>query len=257
MCTSRSSATTRSAGSPIRSTRWPRGSSRAATRSRAARRDSGRRSCAPPTSELEAFSYSVSHDLRAPLRAIAGFVQILEEDHAAKLDADARHHLERVKVNARRMGQLIDDLLAFSQIGRAPMQRQNGRSHGDGERRSRTTRSRPRAAPSSCRSRRCRRATASRRSSTRCSSTSISNAVKFTAKVPNADDHDRLDDQRRDRLLRSRQRRRLRRTLRGKTLRRVPAPASQRASSRAPASASRSSTASSPATAAASGPKAS
>ena len=74
--------------------------------------------------ELEAFSYSVSHDLRAPLRAIAGFVQILDEDHGAKLDPDARRHLERVKVNARRMGELIDDLLAFSQIGRTTISRQ-------------------------------------------------------------------------------------------------------------------------------------
>jgi signal transduction histidine kinase len=74
--------------------------------------------------ELEAFSYSVSHDLRAPLRAIVGFVQILEEDHAATLDPTARHHLDRVKLNARRMGQLIDDLLSFSQIGRSTMLRQ-------------------------------------------------------------------------------------------------------------------------------------
>ncbi|HWI17256.1 MAG TPA: ATP-binding protein [Vicinamibacterales bacterium] len=74
--------------------------------------------------ELEAFSYSVSHDLRAPLRAIVGFVQILEEDHSATLDSTARHHLDRVKLNARKMGQLIDDLLAFSQIGRTTMLRQ-------------------------------------------------------------------------------------------------------------------------------------
>jgi signal transduction histidine kinase len=74
--------------------------------------------------ELEAFSYSVSHDLRAPLRAIAGFVQILEEDHAATLPPEGRRHLERVKANARRMGQLIDDLLAFSRIGRTTMSRQ-------------------------------------------------------------------------------------------------------------------------------------
>jgi signal transduction histidine kinase len=74
--------------------------------------------------ELEAFSYSVSHDLRAPLRAIAGFVQILEEDLGDKLDPEARRHLERVKLNARRMGQLIDDLLSFSRIGRTTMLRQ-------------------------------------------------------------------------------------------------------------------------------------
>ena len=74
--------------------------------------------------ELESFSYSVSHDLRAPLRAIVGFVQILEEDHRHSLDAEARRALDRVKVNATRMGQLIDDLLAFAQITRVPLSRQ-------------------------------------------------------------------------------------------------------------------------------------
>ena len=74
--------------------------------------------------ELEAFSYSVSHDLRAPLRAIAGFVQILDEEHRGTLDDQGRHYLERVKVNAQRMGELIDDLLAFSRIGRTTMIRQ-------------------------------------------------------------------------------------------------------------------------------------
>ena len=74
--------------------------------------------------ELESFSYSVSHDLRAPLRAIVGFVQVLEEDHAAALAPDARRALERVKANAMRMGQLIDDLLTFARIGRTPLTRQ-------------------------------------------------------------------------------------------------------------------------------------
>ncbi len=74
--------------------------------------------------ELESFSYSVSHDLRAPLRAIVGFVQILDEDHGDTLAPDARRSLERVKVNATRMGQLIDDLLTFARIGRAPLSRE-------------------------------------------------------------------------------------------------------------------------------------
>jgi signal transduction histidine kinase len=71
--------------------------------------------------ELEAFSYSVSHDLRAPVRAISGFVQILEEDHANKLDVDGLRSLDVIKRNTRRMGQLIDDLLSFAQLGRAKL----------------------------------------------------------------------------------------------------------------------------------------
>ncbi|MGE0862530.1 MAG: ATP-binding protein [Vicinamibacterales bacterium] len=71
--------------------------------------------------DLEAFSYSVSHDLRAPLRAIGGFVEILEEDHAAQLDVEGLRSLDVIKRNARRMGKLIDDLLGFSQLGRAPL----------------------------------------------------------------------------------------------------------------------------------------
>jgi light-regulated signal transduction histidine kinase (bacteriophytochrome) len=68
--------------------------------------------------ELESFSYSVSHDLRAPLRAIDGYARMLDEDYAGRLDAEAQRLIGVVRGNARKMGQLIDDLLAFSRLGR-------------------------------------------------------------------------------------------------------------------------------------------
>ena len=71
--------------------------------------------------ELEAFAYSVSHDLRTPLRGIDGFSQALLEDYANKLDKDGKHYLERVRAGTQRMGQLIDDILNFSRIGRNKM----------------------------------------------------------------------------------------------------------------------------------------
>jgi two-component system NtrC family sensor kinase len=74
--------------------------------------------------ELEAFSYSVSHDLRAPLRSIDGFSAALLEGYAGQLDAKGRDYLARVRAAARRMGQLIDDLLQLSKVGRAELRRQ-------------------------------------------------------------------------------------------------------------------------------------
>ncbi len=74
--------------------------------------------------ELEAFSYSVSHDLRAPLRSIAGFSSILVKDCAAQLSAEALRYLHKVRQNAQQMGQLIDDLLTFSRLGRKPLTKQ-------------------------------------------------------------------------------------------------------------------------------------
>lgn len=72
--------------------------------------------------ELEAFSYSVSHDLRAPLRAMSGYVRMLHEDYGQRLDAEGQRLIDVVSSELRRMGQLIDDLLAFSRLGRQRMQ---------------------------------------------------------------------------------------------------------------------------------------
>jgi PAS domain S-box-containing protein len=71
--------------------------------------------------ELEAFSYSVSHDLRAPLRAIDGFSQALHEDYGSQLDDEARQYIGRIRAAAQRMAALIDDLLSLARVARAEM----------------------------------------------------------------------------------------------------------------------------------------
>ena len=75
--------------------------------------------------ELEAFGYSVSHDLRAPLRSIDGFSQALLEDHGGSLNAQAKEYLQRVRKSSQRMAELIDDLLNLSRVTRGEMQRES------------------------------------------------------------------------------------------------------------------------------------
>jgi PAS domain S-box-containing protein len=76
-------------------------------------------------SELEAFSYSISHDLRAPVRAMAGFARIVAEDYGAQLPPEGRRQLERIAGNATQMGELIDGLLAFSRASRQAIKRRS------------------------------------------------------------------------------------------------------------------------------------
>jgi len=74
--------------------------------------------------DLEAFSYSVAHDLRAPLRQVLGFSKILTEDYGPQLDPGARRCLDRVQSGAQQMGRLVDDLLNLAKVGRQPLSRE-------------------------------------------------------------------------------------------------------------------------------------
>lgn len=74
--------------------------------------------------ELESFSYSVSHDLRSPLRAIDGYSLMLEEDYAPQLDETARRYIQTIRKGSQRMAALIDDLLTFSRLSRQSLNRQ-------------------------------------------------------------------------------------------------------------------------------------
>jgi PAS domain S-box-containing protein len=73
--------------------------------------------------ELESFSYSVSHDLRAPLRSINGYAQMIQDDHAQAFNDEAKRMFNVIRNNAKKMGMLIDDLLAFSRMGRKEITR--------------------------------------------------------------------------------------------------------------------------------------
>lgn len=82
------------------------------------------RKVAERTRELEAFSYSVAHDLRSPLRAIDGYSQLVLSDNVGKLDAESISHLQRMRVASQRLGDLIDDLLELSQVSCTDLRRQ-------------------------------------------------------------------------------------------------------------------------------------
>jgi signal transduction histidine kinase len=94
-------------------------------RSTLARLDLARKATESANKELETFSYSVAHDLRAPLRRIVGFADILEDDFGGRLESGARECMSVIRGQSKRMSQLIEDLLRLAKVGRAPLLRED------------------------------------------------------------------------------------------------------------------------------------
>ena len=192
--------------------------------------------------DLEGFSYSVSHDLRAPLRAIDGFSRMLGEDYSDRLDEEGRRYLEVISENTRRMGRLIDDLLDFSRLGPQDahdVRRRSGLAGARDLRRAEGSVSgaRDRAAPVGP----PRRQGGSRHDASGAGQSAVERDQVHPWKEPGGRRGGRPGSRRRDDLLRARQRDRLRHEIRAQALRRVPASARVERSSRERAWASRSS----------------
>jgi light-regulated signal transduction histidine kinase (bacteriophytochrome) len=133
--------------------------------------------------ELDAFSYSVSHDLRAPVRAIDGFSTLLQQESDGRLTERGRHHLQRIQEGARRMGQLIEDLIGLATISRGELHRQHVDITGIARRVADELASRPGARPVVVDVEEQLTAHADARLATILIENLIGNAWKFTGKV--------------------------------------------------------------------------
>ena len=175
--------------------------------------------------ELEAFCYSVSHDLRSPLRAIDGFSQALLEDMEGRLDANAAGHLGRIRANTQRMASLIDDFLSLSRITRTDLTVKRVDLLGDGAGRVRGAGSGAARTDGVGRGPGRPGRDGGSAADAQVLENLIGNAWKFTSKQPDARvEFGSVAGSGRPRLRRPRQRRRLRPGLCGPAFRRVPAP---------------------------------